>query len=357
VPSQKQLRWSELRVGITVVLASITLAVLVFLMSGTSGFFSRKITLVTYFDNAEGLLEGAPVDLQGVQIGNVKKIEVVPSRPKTPVRIVMQVNTKYLPFVRVDTRATVLTAGVLGASYIDLDSTAASQRVVRDGDEIVPGNAPNLQDVVRATQSSLQNVDVLIQRLDRLVAQIESGNGTLAKIINDPTLINRANGILNQIQGMLNDVSNGKGTIGKLFADETLARKLTDSLDKLDAMLDETQSGKNNLGKVLKDETLYANLHQTVEKANKFMDSLNSDKGVVGELTKDQELAAKLKNTIAKLSDISDRLQAGDGSAGLFLKDPRFYNNTDQLVVETRSLIKAIRENPKKYLTIHFRIF
>ncbi|MCU1310264.1 MAG: hypothetical protein JWO20_1389, partial [Candidatus Angelobacter sp.] len=34
MPSQQQLRWSELRVGLTVVFASITLAVLIFLMSG-----------------------------------------------------------------------------------------------------------------------------------------------------------------------------------------------------------------------------------------------------------------------------------------------------------------------------------
>jgi phospholipid/cholesterol/gamma-HCH transport system substrate-binding protein len=33
------------------------------------------------------------------------------------------------------------------------------------------------------------------------------------------------------------------------------------------------------------------------------------------------------------------------------------YNNTDQMLVETRGLVKAIRENPKKYLTIHFKLF
>jgi len=26
-------------------------------------------------------------------------------------------------------------------------------------------------------------------------------------------------------------------------------------------------------------------------------------------------------------------------------------------LVETRNLVKAIRENPKKYLTIHFKVF
>jgi phospholipid/cholesterol/gamma-HCH transport system substrate-binding protein len=58
-----------------------------------------------------------------------------------------------------------------------------------------------------------------------------------------------------------------------------------------------------------------------------------------------------------KLSRIADQLEAGQGSAGRLLKDPSVYNNTDQLLMETRTLIKAVRENPKKYLTIRFRIF
>ena len=37
--------------------------------------------------------------------------------------------------------------------------------------------------------------------------------------------------------------------------------------------------------------------------------------------------------------------------------DPKVYNNVDQMLVETRNLVKAIRENPKKYLTIHFKVF
>jgi phospholipid/cholesterol/gamma-HCH transport system substrate-binding protein len=57
------------------------------------------------------------------------------------------------------------------------------------------------------------------------------------------------------------------------------------------------------------------------------------------------------------LSDISDRLAAGKGTAGRLLQDETLYNNTNEMLVETRGLIKAIRENPKKYLTIHFKVF
>jgi phospholipid/cholesterol/gamma-HCH transport system substrate-binding protein len=89
LPSQKQLKWSQLRVGITVIVATLTLAFLLFLMSGTSGIFTSRMALKSYFDNAQGLRQGAPVRLNGVDIGNVTKILIVPDKDKqqTPVEV------------------------------------------------------------------------------------------------------------------------------------------------------------------------------------------------------------------------------------------------------------------------------
>ena len=39
------------------------------------------------------------------------------------------------------------------------------------------------------------------------------------------------------------------------------------------------------------------------------------------------------------------------------MKDESFYNNTNQMLTETRELLKAIRENPKKYLSIKLHVF
>ena len=43
--------------------------------------------------------------------------------------------------------------------------------------------------------------------------------------------------------------------------------------------------------------------------------------------------------------------------AGKLLRDPSLYTNADQMLIETRGLVKSIRENPKTYLTIHFKVF
>ena len=96
--------------GLTVLFASITLAVLIFVMSGTGGWFTRKITLRSFFDNAGGLREGAPVRLAGVDIGNVTKVQVVNGQPATPVEVTMKVNTKFSFNLRKDSVTVLSTA-------------------------------------------------------------------------------------------------------------------------------------------------------------------------------------------------------------------------------------------------------
>ena len=74
-------------------------------------------------------------------------------------------------------------------------------------------------------------------------------------------------------------------------------------------------------------------------------------------MARDEELAKKLDTIITNLAELSKKLNAPDGTVGRLLNNPSVYNNTDQMLVEARNLVKAIRENPKKYLTIHLRVF
>lgn len=359
LPSQQQLRWSQLKVGLTVIVATVSLGVFIFMMGGETGIFTSRITLYTRFDNTQGLKVGDPVALQGLTIGNVKAVHVVPGRPLEPVEITMKVNTRYQFFLRKDTKATIATAGVLGAAFIDLDSKQAKGPQVKDGDVLESILQPNLEGVITASQSSLHNLDILVKRLDRIVAEVETGPGTLHELISDSTLIKRANAILGDIQTIINDVNGGKGTIGELLKDNTLARKLNASLDKVNAIIDDINAGKGTAGLFIKDRALYDNANQLVAKGNKLMEDINTGKGAIGLLAKNEAFAKKLDDTIDKLSQIAAKLNdtSKPGSIGLFIQNPSLYNNTDQLLIETRNLIKAVRENPKKYLTIHLKIF
>jgi phospholipid/cholesterol/gamma-HCH transport system substrate-binding protein len=359
VPSQKQLKWSQLKVGLTVLAASIVLGILILLMSGTGGVFTKKIALKSYFDNAGGLREGAPVRLQGVDIGNVSAIRVVsdPARRLTPVEVTLKVNTKYHRNLHKDSVTLLSTAGVLGETYIDIDSAQATGAEAQPGDVLATHETPQIEDVVRASQSTLQNLDALEKRVDRILAFIESGQGSIGKVIYDPSLYNRLNATVVQFQGLVSDVTSGKGSLGKLLVDDQLYRNANATIDKLNGIIDDLNAGKGTAGKFLKDPTLYNTANDTIANVKKLTDDVDAGKGALGVLAKNQEFANKLQNTMSKLSDLSDRLNSGEGTIGKLLQDPSVYNNTNQLLQDTQDLIKAIRQNPKKYLTIHLKIF
>lgn len=359
MPSQKQLKWSQLRVGMTVIIASLTLAFLLFLMSGTGGLFTHRITVRSYFDNAEGLRVGAPVRLNGVDIGNVTKMGIVSSRDKqlTPVEVTMKITTKYHESLRRDSVVSLETAGVLGETYLDIDSSQSVGGPLQDGDTLPTQVHPDFNQVVRASQSTLQNMDALLKRADRILAFAESGKGSLGKLIYDPTLYNRFSATVAEFQKIVEQIANGEGSLGRLISRNDAYDKFLSTLDKMNTIIDDMQQGKGTAGKFLKDPSIYNNANDTIANLKKITEDINAGKGTLGKLTKDDELAKKLDTTITKLSELTTQLEAGQGTAGKLFKDDTLYNNTNEMLVESRNLVKAIRENPKKYLSIKLHVF
>ncbi len=107
----------------------------------------------------------------------------------------------------------------------------------------------------------------------------------------------------------------------------------------------------------MKDETLANNLNQSVSSANQLLADINAGKGGLGMIAKDPQFAAKLRDTVDKLDSVLNRVDSGEGTIGQLMRNPSLYNNLDQTLTESRGLIAAIRENPKKYLTFHVKIF
>ena len=340
-------------------MALITLCVLIFLMTGTTGLFTKKILIRTYVDDAGGLRVGAPVRLQGVDIGNVVGIRVVsdPQRRLSPVQVTMKITTKYADSMNKSCNIALATAGVLGEVYMNMDCRQAAGGELQNNDVLQARDEPQISDVVRASQSTLQNLNVLLKRVDDIVSYIQSGKGSIGKIIYDPSLFDRANATVGQLQSIANQLNSPKGTIGKLLNSDDLYNRLNTSVDNVNKIIDEVNAGNGTVGKLLKDPALYDNANKMISGGNQLVADVNAGKGTLGLLLKDQAMAQKIDSTVTRLNDIAARLDKGEGTAGKFLKDPALYDNTNDLLVETRSLIKAVRQNPKKYLTIYLKIF
>ncbi len=338
----------------------ITLTVLVLLMSGSvGGLFTPKLKLHSYFENAAGVKVGAPVNLEGVAIGEVKSVSIVsdPSRKLTPVLVVMQVSGKFRDGLRKDSKSALSTVGVLGDTVVDINSQLATGPPVQNGDELATLETPSLSDVIKASQGTIQQLNTILAKVDTLADNLVDNKGSIGLLLNSPDLYNKANDAVTHLQQLMDGISAGKGSIGKLVTDDELYNRLNDTTAKLQDIAAQIDAGKGSVGKLVKDPALYDNANATIAKINSLMADVDAGKGGLGVIAKDPEFAAKLKDSVTKLDDLLTQIDAGQGSVGKLMKDPALYNDSDKMIVSAQALITAIRENPKKYLVIHFKIF
>jgi phospholipid/cholesterol/gamma-HCH transport system substrate-binding protein len=358
VPTRKEIQWSQLRVGALVLVAMGVLIGLIFLMSAsTGGMFAKKLVLRCYFDDAAGLKEGAPVTLQDVTIGNVTHIRLVPDRKPNIVEVTMQVGAQYANSLHTDSGTSIAQAGVLGDSYVHIDSTHAIGPPPGPNAELPSTGAPNIQDVIRTSSDALNQIQKLINHVDTLVVTINSGKGTVGQLINDPETAKKVASIANNIQSITDSINSGKGTLGKLVNDDALYTQASSAIGKLNQITDSLQSGQGTAGKLLKDDTLYKNLNSAVDNTNQLVTGINAGQGSIGKLAKDPEFARKLDETISELDSISKKINGGQGTLGQLVENRSLYDHADKALDETTQLMQAFRANPKKYLQIQMKIF
>jgi len=358
VPSRKEIKWSQLRVGALVLAAMAVLIVLIFLMSGSSGgLFNRKLVLRSYFDNAAGLKDGAPVTLEGVTIGNVIHVRVVPNRNPTPVEVTMQVDHKFDPDLHTDSTTSIAQAGVLGDSYVDISSAHASGPPPATNSELKALESPSIQTVIRTSEDSIGQITTLMRKVEILVDSLNSKKGTMGTLINDPTLAKKIVSIATNLDTVTKAISSGKGSLGKLVNDDTLYTRANSAIDRVDKITTDLDAGKGSAGKFLKDDTFYNNLNSAVSNANQLMSEINAGKGSLGKVAKDPAFAAKLDDTVTRLDSILKGIDEGKGSLGQLVQNRSLYDHADQTLDQTQQLVKAIREDPKKYFVIRMKIF
>jgi phospholipid/cholesterol/gamma-HCH transport system substrate-binding protein len=361
MPSQQEVRWSQLKVGIIVLISSVILTTLLFLMTSASGLgiLSRKLTITTYFENSAGLKDGAAVNLHGVTIGNVKSVTVVssPERKLTPVRIVMKLDDKFAPDLHKDSKAALTTIGVLGDTVVDITSMHAVGPQLQDGDELKTLETPSLNDVVKASQGTIESLNVTLAKLDVIVDNLKEGKGTVGQLLVNPDLYNKLNATLDGAQTLERNLNSGKGSIGKLLTDDSLYDRLNGTVAKLQDVADGLNAGKGSAGMLLKDDTLYKNLNSTLAHANSLLADADAGKGGIGLMLKDPKFRADLSDTLTQVNSLVAGVNKGEGTLGKLAKDDSAYTNLNKLLTESTNLVTAIRQDPKKYLTIHLKIF
>lgn len=376
---KKQLRWSKLKVGLVISLALLILLLSVFFAGKIEKLFIPRVELKAQFQDVRGLRKGAPVWIFGTEVGSVKEIQLSPTLGAI---VTISIQKDILDYMRQDAQACVMTMGLLGDKYIELTAGSPQAEPLRKGD-MIRGSIPlEFSDVIETASISIGKIGDFIQKLDNLIVKIETGEGTIAKLLTNPSIYDHLCRTAKSLSLTLEEIKQSRGTLKRLLEDPTLYQKMTSTISTLEAFAKEIRESPGTIKKLIEDPTLYnktllvvSNLEEvsqkmdkTIEDLGKKMDTtmttfelfsrrLNERGGTLQKLIEDPQLYEHLNQGAIRLNAILEKMDQGEGLAGAILRDKEIVRELKDTVVEFREtaselkkLVKDIKDQPRKYL-------
>jgi phospholipid/cholesterol/gamma-HCH transport system substrate-binding protein len=314
----KYITWSELKVGIMVVLTSLILAISIFFLGREGGIFMKRYRIITYMERINGLQVGAPVWLAGVKVGSVSEISFPEDVNRTEIRVVMEIDDDVKDRIREDSHARIGTLGLLGDKFVSITQGSLDQPPVQPGGTIQGDTPVDVEQLITTASNAVDDLVVTLEHAQNIAKKIDEGSGTLGKLINEPEAIDRIEDVTLEMKTLLDKINSGHGTIGRLVNDPALYDRLTGFVSQADGIASEAREGRGTIGKLLRDPTLYNNLTMVT----------------------------------SRMDSILIELRKGEGTAGRLLTDTELYDRMNRVSKSVEELMEDVRKNPQRYINI-----
>ncbi len=288
------------RVGLFVFVGIVLIGALMLNFSRGVGTFKAKYELAMRTRSVAGLKARSPVYLSGVQIGNVKSVELDEKSKNVIVRLrILKEHS-----IRKDARFIIEQIGVLGDQFVIIYPGSPEASFLQDGDEVQGDEPFNLQEVARSTSDLLKRFDQLgatvqeaITRVNRQVLDAQTLSNLSSTVSNFEKASDGARGLIEHASALVTN----NAPVFALSLSNLLA--FSSTLEKVAMDVQETiVTNRVELNESMK------NLRDATASFKQMTAEMQSGKGLVGGLLKDEELRSHVSVTVSNLSVLSSNL-------------------------------------------------
>ena len=275
-----------------------------------SNILSSDRTYFAKYDNVDGLAVGNPVILNGIKVGQVKQMQLLPEEGNR-----VQVAVELQKGVTVgDSTVASLSGSLLGSKTITL-FLGRNSKVYDGGEELKSYTVASITDAFQAKALPV------LGTVDSTLIKVNSFLSKDARLSLQATLLNA--------QGGTEALKN------LLLANQRNINQITTNMAQLTADLNKTSKKFDRIASnfaVLSDSLKRAPVGPAMRKLNATMTEAQSTMTTLNRSLSDQ-----------------------NGSLGMLLNDSTLYRNLNATAASSNALISDLQANPKKY--VHFSVF
>jgi phospholipid/cholesterol/gamma-HCH transport system substrate-binding protein len=285
---------NEQKVGLFFVVGTV-LVVLAIEMTVGIGLLTSGYHLYVSYPDVGGLRTGDAVQVAGLKLGRVDEIKLQPEGVRVKLRLDKQAVVHRDSVARLDYQA------LSGMRFIAISLGTAHTPALKDGDTIDGQTPPGITQMVDEMQGVAHSVQGLadslnenqdrvlksvnamidenratlqhaLENLDSITAKLDHGDGTMAKLLNDANLYDRANAVMADLQKVGDRLASGQGDLGRLVngdgalydeVRETVA-SLNTTAANLEVVSAQIRNGEGTVGRMVNDDALYQDAEDAV---------------------------------------------------------------------------------------------
>ncbi len=180
----------KFRLGLFIIAGLALFFVAIFLIGKQKNMFDPIFNIKTTFNNVSGLMVGSNVRFSGINVGTVDDISIIND---STVLVTMILRKNVMKFIKEDSKATIGSAGIIGDKVMMISQGSASGSLITDGGQIESVEPIELDAIMQSIEITAYNAEDISLQLAQIMGEINSGKGTLGRLLKDTTIAENIN--------------------------------------------------------------------------------------------------------------------------------------------------------------------
>lgn len=203
----------KIRIGLFTVIGLALLVAIIFLIGNKRNLFSSTFGVYGTFRNVNGLAIGNNVRFAGITVGIVDNITIIND---STVRVDLTLNNDVKKFIKKDSKISIGSDGLMGDKLVVIaPGGITNQEQVQNGDKLPSVPPVDADKIIAKLTGIADNAGTLIQNLAEITGKVNSGKGSLGRLLNNDRMANDLDATVKQAKSTIANVHKTTSTLNE----------------------------------------------------------------------------------------------------------------------------------------------
>lgn len=175
----------KVRLGLFVAGGLALFVLAIFIIGKQKNLFNPVFKLTTTFYNVSGLQVGNNIRFSGITIGTVDNIAIIND---STVKVTMLIRKEVRQFIKSDSEVAIGSEGLIGDRLLVISQGSFDAPLAREGEQLESVEPVETDAIMLSLKVTAENAEIITQELAEIMIKINSGDGTLGRLIQDTTI-------------------------------------------------------------------------------------------------------------------------------------------------------------------------